>query len=246
LREALAAADHDFIMVEPRSTKPRRKAAPERKSGRSGPRKKARYASIIASGLSVAMVAGILINALALQKARHPAPLFGRHPPAQAAKETADVPIPAPKVTPPPAPVLAPAPSDRAALERLVAGSPGAVTGPAAGVQVAKVEETKPQEAKASDPIAQLLKASQHETRTGAEPSKAVEPERAVTPSKTVLTAQRALVKLGFVLKADGFTGASTKSAIEHYERDRGLPVHGELTPKLLHRLSTESGIAIE
>jgi len=68
LREALAAADHDFIMVEPRSTKPRRKAAPERKSGRSGPRKKARYASIIASGLSVAMVAGILINALALQR----------------------------------------------------------------------------------------------------------------------------------------------------------------------------------
>jgi len=50
---------------------------------------------------------------------------------------------------------------------------------------------------------------------------------------------------LGFVLKPDGVAGATTRQAIERYERDRKLPVRGELTPALLRRLGAESGVPI-
>jgi peptidoglycan hydrolase-like protein with peptidoglycan-binding domain len=60
-----------------------------------------------------------------------------------------------------------------------------------------------------------------------------------------VAAAQRALVKLGFVLEADGVAGTSTRQAIERYERDRGLPARGVLSPDLVRRLGTESGMPI-
>ena len=63
-------------------------------------------------------------------------------------------------------------------------------------------------------------------------------------PSKSVLAAQRALVKLGYVLNPDGVAGATTRQAIESYEREHGLPVRGELTPSLMRRLSRETGIS--
>ncbi len=91
----------------------------------------------------------------------------------------------------------------------------------------------------APDPISQLLK-----TPSSAHEDKAQAPSQA-DKSKTVLAAQRALVKLGFVLKPDGVAGATTRQAIERYERDRGLPQHGELSPALIRRLAAESGIAI-
>ncbi len=68
----------------------------------------------------------------------------------------------------------------------------------------------------------------------------------AAQPSRTVAAAQRALVKLGFVLHADGVAGASTIAAIERYERDRGLPARGTLSPDLVRRLAGESGIPID
>ena len=64
-------------------------------------------------------------------------------------------------------------------------------------------------------------------------------------PSKLVLAAQRALVKLGFVLTPDGVAGATTRQAIEHYERDHGRPVRGDLSRAIMRRLSAETGITI-
>jgi len=72
-----------------------------------------------------------------------------------------------------------------------------------------------------------------------------IEATASAAPSKLVLAAQRALVKLGFVLKPDGVAGATTRQAIERYERDHGLPVHGDLTPALLRQLSAEAGTAV-
>jgi hypothetical protein len=47
------------------------------------------------------------------------------------------------------------------------------------------------------------------------------------------------------VLKPDGVAGLTTRQAIERYERDRGRPVHGALTPALSRQLSAESGVPI-
>ncbi len=92
----------------------------------------------------------------------------------------------------------------------------------------APADETRPHDA-----IAQLL--------LGNGPEAAA----ALVPNKTVLAAQRALVKLGFVLKPDGVIGATTRQAIERYERDHHRANNGELTPAVLRRLSAESGVPI-
>ena len=51
--------------------------------------------------------------------------------------------------------------------------------------------------------------------------------------------------KVGYVVKPDGVMGAGTKQAIEKFERDRGLPVTGQLAGRTLKDLASQSGIAI-
>ncbi len=69
---------------------------------------------------------------------------------------------------------------------------------------------------------------------------------KAEGPDKTVLFAQRALMKLGYVLRPDGVFGGSTRQALEKFERDSGLPVKGELTTKILRQLAARSGLPRE
>jgi hypothetical protein len=129
---------------------------------------------------------------------------------------------------------------------------PASVTQPqAAGAPNVRTRATR-------DPIDQLLRSTAARERAGAAESAEEEPVRdsisqllkseqaPAKESKTVLAAQRALVKLGFVVKPDGIVGGATRQAIEQFERDRGLPVQGELSPKVLRELSAKSGIAIE
>ena len=63
--------------------------------------------------------------------------------------------------------------------------------------------------------------------------------------STRVAAAQRALQKVGFVVKPDGSFGATTRQAIERFERDRGLTVTGDLTPRTVRELSAQSGVVI-
>ena len=64
----------------------------------------------------------------------------------------------------------------------------------------------------------------------------------AADANANVLAAQKALVRLGYVLRPDGVIGASTKQAVASYERDHKLPVRGELTPKLSRELVAKAG----
>lgn len=75
---------------------------------------------------------------------------------------------------------------------------------------------------------------------------KAPPPATPKVESRTVLGAQRALAKLGFTLKPSGTVGPQTRKAIEAFERDRHLPVNGELTPRLVKVLAAESGVKIQ
>ncbi len=66
-------------------------------------------------------------------------------------------------------------------------------------------------------------------------------------PQKLVSSAQRALTKLGYgPLKSDGLMGVGTRQAIEKFERDRRLPVTGELNPKTIRELAAQSGALVE
>jgi hypothetical protein len=60
-----------------------------------------------------------------------------------------------------------------------------------------------------------------------------------------VAAAQKALVKLGYVVKSDGLMGAGTRKAIEMFEQSRKLPVTGELSPRVMRELSALSGVPV-
>lgn len=237
MREALAAADHDYILTEPSKPKARSKrdkgaSSKRRGSSRKSSLKTRRAFGLVGSALCVAALGGIAINALTLQRTRHPAPLFGHAAPAHAAREPTTVEL-APATLPVPAPrpqQLAPMQQDDSQSAKALADDRASLPHPhqtPAPAPAAAEAEARPRDA-----ISELLLGNGHEVQ-------------AASPSKTVLAAQKALVKLGFVLRPDGLMGATTKQAIERYERDHGRVSRGELTPAVMRLLSTESGIAI-
>ncbi|MDQ6869796.1 MAG: peptidoglycan-binding protein [Pseudomonadota bacterium] len=242
MREVLAAADHDFVMTEPASKlkhlREKLLTARRRGSRRTG-RRGRRYLSILVAGFFVAAAAAILLNALVWQQTRHPAPLFSRAPSGAPTKEpmipgliAVPPPRPQPAVTPIQAqdkPVEKPAaqksPVEKPPLEMPAGGYP----------RQNRITSSPPH-----DEISQLLKAppARHARPT-------TEAAAPAAPSKLVLAAQRALVKLGFVLNPDGVAGTTTRQAIERYERDHGLPVRGDLSRAIMRLLRAETGITI-
>lgn len=58
---------------------------------------------------------------------------------------------------------------------------------------------------------------------------------------------QRALNDYGYgPVKATGIYGPETVKAIEKFERDRKLPVTGQISPRLLRELATLTGRPLE
>ncbi len=65
--------------------------------------------------------------------------------------------------------------------------------------------------------------------------------------SKTNLKVQKALNKIGFgPIVEDGVYGATTKAAIEQFEKKRKLAIRGEPNGRVLKELSASSGIEID
>jgi hypothetical protein len=241
LREIAAASDFDFVSVEPR--RPARGAA---RTGK-GRAKKAgagtswlsaiwRYRApalgVVALG---ALLTAVVVNAAYMQHTRHPAPLFG-----------ATFKVEAPKPPPRPAHLDAllaekmpgAALSKAAAPAAALAPPPTVATAPAA-VALARTAPAEPAAApakKKADAIGALLA------------GKSIDKSAAPAPvaAKSILSAQRALQKLGAPVKPDGAVGATTKRALEAFQRDNHLPVTGELTAKTRHLLAAHSGLPQE
>ena len=213
------------MLTEPQKPRQRSKRArpqaKRRRAGLSAPNMR-RALTAAAGALCVAALGGIAFNALSLQKTRHPAPLFAHAPAPPALKEPAAQVLVAPPAAPLPKPQLA---------------APSRVE----DVPVPEAAPARPAPANAADApprdgITDLLLGK-------APDAKGPETQQApATAQRTVLAAQKALVKLGFVLKPDGVMGATTRQAIERYERDHHRVSNGELTPAVMRRLSAASG----
>ena len=156
-----------------------------------------------AAALTAALV-GIVVNALALQHARHPAPFFA-HAPAVAA-------VPAP--TPPQAPAQVSAPA--------AAETPAAPTPPTRPAQFGAAAASG-----GDDAIADVLRADQQQEA-----------------QKRLAAVQAALLRLGYVLKADGEPSAATSTALRDFERAHGLPPSNDVTPRLLKALAAAASVA--
>ncbi|WP_048707847.1 peptidoglycan-binding domain-containing protein [Microvirga massiliensis] len=208
-------------------------------------------------GLAAALTAAggmIAWNALALQTARHPAPLFAT----RQAVDAAPTPLPPNRplvseaaVEPHPAPMLQPSTQvqnpPRAAREAITdparpEAAPVAAPRPAPAAVPLPVPRpaTQPAREARRDPIAELIRAG------GEAP---IPPGFVGRPEATlsVEQGQRALEKLGYgPLRADGIMGSATRQAIERFEKDHRLPVTGELGARTSRELANASGIAIE
>jgi hypothetical protein len=217
------------MLTEP--SKPRRRskrASPQAKQRRIGlsSAKMRRLFSVVACALCIAALGGIAFNALSLQKTRHPAPLFAHAPATLVIKEPAVAELAA---APPPIQAPRPHPAAPTRAEDGPAAKSGAEEKPAPSHPApADAPDAAPRDA-----ISDLLLGKAHEPETTQSPAPS---------TRTVLAVQKALVKLGFVLKPDGVMGATTHQAIERYERDHHRVSNGELTPALMRRLSAESG----
>lgn len=203
-------------------------------------------------------------NALVLQNARHPAPLFtpqaGQRPAPEAVRpvpptrplaaqseQEAVAPIQPMASVANPTPA-APAPASklpsRGAISDMIRNG-GEVAQPAPPqARVAPVAPTAPAPAPSRaptvrDPIGEIIRMG------GPVPTPPANVGQADSGG-LVLSGQKALAKLGYGIRADGVMGAGTRQAIERFEQDRRLPVTGEFGPRTARELSSLSGIAVQ
>lgn len=235
MREALAARfDRDFVAVSP---------AQRRSPWVSAALRPARLLvthprEVLAGLVLLAAASAITVNALGLQNGRHPAPLFSGArfdqpaqapiPPARPLPSQAQAPAqPAPAAAAPVAAPARPAKTGSASISDLIRA------GDVPGRATAAATDSKPPR----DAIGELIRAGEPAPRP---PANIGDPGR-------VASAQRALIKLGYgPLKPDGVMGAGTRQAIERFEKDRRLPITGELAARTLRDLAAQSGISIE
>jgi hypothetical protein len=140
------------------------------------------------------LLVGIGVNALVLQRERHPAPFFA----------PASAPIrPAPAVLSNEASRLASEPREVPPSRR------------------PELEGGATPLSRVPDPIAELLRG-----------------EPRLEDSRLILDAQNALAKLGYGVKADGRNGAATQQALRDFEREQGMPLATEITPRIVDKLT--------
>ncbi len=246
MREALARADHDYVLAadpRPRS-KPKAKAAKSRKTR--GGDDTSWFAAMRANpGRTVSIVAfagflgAVAVNALVLQNGRTAAPpLPAAQQSAQAQPSTANM---------PPLSTIATAPVPQGFVRS--ASMPASADSQAPVVPQPPrraVAAPQPAETHQRDAIADLLNGGAPPAASVAQAGTSVAaPKPAAPPDKNVVAAQRALTKLGFAVPATGMAGPATRQAVEKFEKSRGLPVKGDLTPKVMRELASASGIAI-
>lgn len=183
------------------------------------------------------LVAGgaIAFNALSLQDARHPAPLFSgadapRHEAARVAapqQVQTQAPVAVQILTPPQQVQGAPN-----SIADLVPPPPPARPGREAAVS----REAQP--SPPLDPIAALIRGEEIAATTGS-----LAPE----PDPRLLSAQRALANLGYgPLNPDGLDGPVTREALRRFEQDQGLAVTGSLNAETARALAIRSGVRLD
>ncbi len=223
MREALAVSNTDFSQRDERAggAKRRAKAAAPKRAPflRRVFGEKGHFRSVLFTGFAGLVAVGVPLNALFMQEGRRPAAAVAlKMPSIDAARQSQPAPAPHPRPAP-----------------------PSVAKTDAPRQEPSRVETAKPTE-KNFDAIAQLL--------GSAAPRKSDAAAGADTKSdprnKSVIFAQRALAKLGYALHQDGVYGGTTRQALEKFERSNGLPVKGELSPKILRLLGARAGVAFK
>ena len=190
---------------------------------------------MVAGLLAFAAISAIIANALFLQAGRHPSPMFG----------TVTT-MPAAAVTPNPLP--RPRPVEAARVADPQPAAPRVVELKSADP---KVVDPK------SDPMTNLVKSTAVPQATAASVARPPAPVPVAARGETVATqtpasrrvaaVQRTLTEYGYgQLKPTGTVGSDTQAAIQKFERDRKLPVTGQMSDRLVKELTGMIGRPID
>jgi hypothetical protein len=191
---------------------------------------------VLAGLLAAAAICAILANALFLQAGRHPSPMFGSVVTLPSPQTTVASPLPRPR----PVELVSEPPEIR----------PVEVRG--ADPKHVEIKSADPRgDSKNPDPLANLVVRS-----TGAPTAAPANVARPPAPipataqsagARRVASVQRALTQYGYgQLKPTGAVGADTQAAISKFERDRKLPVTGQMSDRLVKELTAMIGHPID
>ena len=175
---------------------------------------------LVAGMFASAAVVAIISNAMFMQAGRHPSPMF-----------SAAVAIPAPVASPLPRPrpieaLARPADSkaDGKAVDARLLDPPTPAPIPVPKPAAVARPPAPVAAGSRSDPLGDLIVAS-----------------------RRVAGVQRALTEFGYgQLKPTGNVGSETQAAIQRFERDRKLPVTGQMSDRLVRELAVVTGRPID
>lgn len=245
---------------------PRQPRRRPRKSGRARRFTPMRVADFVAVAVAVGATLLVVLNATALQGARHPAPLFVKPqaattPPAPAAKRAGPVVPAAPLLDPSPAVVPVPQPRPAAApsrsrtdlmrdLQRELAARgyyDGAVDGALSPRTTQAIREFEQAQGvrvagEANEVVLVQVRGAvaKSEIITGSIRPRETKPGR-------VIGVQRTLASYGYgPVRINGQHDAETRAAVERFEKSRDLPVTGEVSERLVRELAAFTGTPLE
>jgi hypothetical protein len=197
---------------------------------------------LVAGLLAFAAVSAIIANALFLQAGRHPSPMFGTVTRIPAATSAAASPLPRPR------PVEAAQSSEPRVVELKSAD-------PKSDFKIDSKSDVRSADPK-SDAMTNLVKSTAAPQAT---PSSIARPPAPIpaarnetianqTPAaRRVAAVQRTLTEYGYgQLKPTGTVGSDTQAAIQKFERERKLPVTGQVSDRLLRELTAMIGRPVE
>jgi hypothetical protein len=220
---------------------------------------------LLAGLIAFAACSAIIANALFLQKGPHPAPIFGS---ALTPPNVLLMPNPLPRPRPleadaepklnesrlfDPKPVEPP-PEPRAAEQRSAEPRPVETrpveTRPAVQRQAEpKSSEPRAAEQRSTDPLANLVRATASTAVSSnvPRPPASIPSTGSIGAARRVAAVQRVLTEYGYAqLKPSGTVGPDTRAAIEKFERDRRLPVTGQVSDRLVRELYVATGHPVE
>lgn len=197
-------------------------------------------------------ISTIVTNALFFQKGPHPAPIFAKRLLNQ--REAA---------LPPRLQGAQPGSAEPSAQAKLIANiqrelsRKGFYDGPADGIWGAKTDaavrdfiqaaglKSSPE---ASDSLLRAIIMSNLKPANAAASNVTPDPiAKLIAPSKRVTAVQRALADFGYgQIKPTGVFDPDTRAAIEKFERDRRLPVTGQITERFVRELAAMTGRPLE
>jgi Putative peptidoglycan binding domain len=202
---------------------------------------------MVAGLLAAAAICAIVANALFLQAGRHPSPMFGSVVTLSAPQTAVVSPLPRPRpvelttrsidAEPPEIRPVEVRGADPKHLE-IKSADP-------------KNSDSKSSDSRNADPMANLVVKST--TPPPAAPANVARPPAPIpattqsSGARRVAAVQRALTQYGYgQLKPTGAVGSDTQAAIAKFERDRKLPVTGQMSDRLVRELTAMIGHPID